>query len=281
MKRAKVSIGENKMHSGGHNELIRTMKGDVYLCASNDMLYPKGLLSDWIHAFEPVMNEYGSSAIKLLQWQSNGYQIDTKLIPKRLDSMGLGIRRNHHFYDAGQGEVDTGQYDAVNEAFGPSAALALYTKAALDAISYQNEVGKLEYFDELLHFKNDVDLAYRLQWAGFRCRVFPQFYAQHARGTGAKGSVLGSRKHKGRFEKDNSFWGQQVVLYKNMDARFAFVTRLASLTRQLLMIGYALFFERHLIRVLRKLKQSEKALELRRKAVVKNVKPIIIEALMC
>ena len=42
--RIRLFKGDNLFHSGGHNALIREMRGEVYCCASNDMEYDQELL---------------------------------------------------------------------------------------------------------------------------------------------------------------------------------------------------------------------------------------------
>jgi GT2 family glycosyltransferase len=122
----------------------------------------------------------------------------------------------------------------MKEIFGPSGALGIYRKTALEDIE---NIG--EYFDELLHYKNDVDLAYRLQWAGHKSLFIPEVTCYHARGLGA------NRKRRGRsaFEKESSALGHQAVLLKNFSPEFSTYTKALSKSRNALVKTYITLFE--------------------------------------
>jgi len=49
-----------------------------------------------------------------------------------IDTCGLATTRSRNFYDRGQNQKDTGNYDCRQEIFGPSGALALFKKEALE-----------------------------------------------------------------------------------------------------------------------------------------------------
>ncbi len=57
-EKAKIYKAENLMHSGGHNTMINEMQGEYYICASNDMLYPKDFVSKIIPAMESSSPRY-------------------------------------------------------------------------------------------------------------------------------------------------------------------------------------------------------------------------------
>ncbi len=93
-----------------------------------------------------------------------------------IDSAGITIR---HYalcpLDRGLGEEDRGQYDKPEEIFGPSAAAALYRRSALEA------VGPEIFEASLFAYYEDVDLAWRLNRAGFTHRYEPSAIAFHCR----------------------------------------------------------------------------------------------------
>ena len=224
-KKMKIEKGGNLWHSGGHNALIRKMKGQYYFCCSNDMLYSNDFVSKAISELQkPENQKFGSAACKLMKWDfektENGDLESSKT--NMIDSFGIGIAKNHHFFDIGSGDTDQTPYLTLRRIFGPSGALAIYKKEALDEIAYRNESGDLEYFDELLHYKNDVDLSYRLQWAGFPSLLIKSVTIYHDRQVGIMGHTnyniinrLLSHAGKSKWVKGNSFFGQIVVLKKN------------------------------------------------------------------
>jgi len=294
-----IEKGENLWHSGGHNALIRQMTGDYYVCCSNDMLYPPNLVSDIINELEKHENKkYGSATCKLMVWDFVLRNPDYPKIDKTtiIDSCGIGIKKNHYFYDIGQGEEDRFQYDHKRYIFGPSGALAIYRKQALEDVVYQpknhksqitNHKLKKEYFDELLHYKNDVDLAYRLQWAGWPCLFIPEVKVYHDRqASNLEESpnllirILKNRKQKSKWVRENSFFGQQVVLIKNFSKKFSFLIRLRTVLHQWGTLLYALVFEPYLLKQLKIIKKNEKEILTKRDAIKRNVSPKVIEKFM-
>ena len=261
-QRLKLERGANLWHSGGHNALIRRMNGDYYLVCSSDMLYQRDFVKKIIQTLEkPENRHYGSAACKLMVWDfdpelAEGQKTST------IDSCGIGITPSHHFYDIGQGEEDKGQYDRQKEIFGASGALTIIRKTALDDISYPNEYGRMEYYDSLLQHKNDVDLAYRLQWAGWKCLFIPNVKVYHDRkATNPHQSkllikrIVKARPDKPQWVKEDSFLGQQIVMKKNFIPGFSLSVRLKSATYKLMNLGYAALFERYLLKQFGTLKE--------------------------
>lgn len=206
--RVKIFSGENLWHSGGHNFLISQMRGEAYLCASNDMIYDKNLLKEFIKALKKNP-EYSIFTGKLYQWNFSSNQ-KTEIF----DSCGLGITPFHHFFDRGQGQEDNGQFDKKKEIFGASGALFLIKKKALEEVGVsqnfsQRKGGRKEYFDELLHYKNDVDLAYRLFLQGEKCCFVPFALAWHDR-------QISEKTQKSQWIKESSSLGYFVIFYKNI-----------------------------------------------------------------
>lgn len=67
--------------------------------------------------------------------------------------------------------------DVVGEAFGVSGAVALYRRAALSEVAVDGA-----YFNPLLFaYKEDVELAWRLRWAGWQAFTIPAAVAHHHR----------------------------------------------------------------------------------------------------
>ncbi len=87
------------------------------------------------------------------------------------DLYGLdGIPRNR-----GAWEEDTGQYDDRCEVFGPCGAAAYYRRALLEELS----AGPGPFDERLFMYLEDVDLAWRAQLRGYRCRFVPEAVVYH------------------------------------------------------------------------------------------------------
>ncbi len=291
-----IEKGENLWHSGGHNKLINKMTGEYYLCCSNDMWYPPHFITAMMKEFsKPEFKKVGSATCKLMVWDFKEYR--TEHIDAShtfiIDSCGLGIKKNHYFYDVGQGEEDRHQYDHKKHIFGASGALAIYRKQALDDIAYQTPDSKLqtpnskEYFDKLIHYKNDVDLAYRLQWAGWPCLFIPEVKVYHDRLTSNKAKspslfvrILRGRKGKMKWVKESSFFGHQATLVKNFSDQFSLWVRLRTTAHQWGRLLFTAVFEPYVLKQLHKLKKHEKELIDKRAAVERKVSAQEIEKLM-
>jgi len=114
-----------------------------------------------------------------------------------IDSTGLRAKKNRTFADRGAGEIDEGQYDEYQEIFGVSGALALYRASALKDVMQGEQVFDQDFFA----YKEDVDLAWRLQWLGWKARYIPEAVAYHYRGMYGKERMNLFQKIKNRFSK--------------------------------------------------------------------------------
>ncbi len=230
-RKAKISRGKNLFHSGGMNELIRNSKGKYFIAASGDMLYPPNLVSQAVAILEqPENRKFGSLGVKLKKWNFTKNE-RTNFI----DSCGIGISKSHRFFEIGDDEKDGVKFSESREIFGASCALAVFRREALDDIKIDKQ-----FFDEKLHFKNDADLAYRLQLLGWKSLFAPEITAWHARG-------LGSRKPRSArsdFEKENSVFGQFVVIKKNFSEEFSRRVKFLTKLRLLAIRFFGMFFEK-------------------------------------
>lgn len=266
-----LTEGENLKHCGGHNVLIGQMTGEYYFCVSNDMWYPPDFVSKVVAEMEKGEHFlYGSATCKLMFWDFQKLADGPEAAKTNIiDSCGIGITKGHKFYDRGQGEEDKGQYDKTRAIFGPSGALAVFRKKALDAL-------KPEFFDELMHYKGDVDLAYRLQWAGFPSLFIPSVKVWHDRQV----SDIKKRGKRAGWTRVDSFFGHQVVLLKNFSSEFSLGVRLRTWLRQVATKLYAILLERDLRKALKDVTVHLPKIKRKRASMKRKVKPNVIEKLM-
>lgn len=115
----------------------------------------------------------GSAASKMLLWDA----------PDTLNSAGDVVYRSGVPGNRGVWEKDTGQYDREEEVFGACGGAVAYRRAMLE------DVGM---FDErFFMYCEDVDLAFRAQYAGYRCVYAPRAVVRH-RLSATGGGVLSS-----------------------------------------------------------------------------------------
>lgn len=167
---------QNRGFSRAHNQAIRLSRSDAVLVANPDLILEPDCLERLIHALASDQR-IGSVCPKLTSFSFTPDDLREPLRSATIDAAGLSVRRSRQFINRGEGETDAGQYDQASEVFGAPGVLALYRRTALDDVSVNGE-----YFDEdFFAYKEDDDLAWRLQLAGWRCRCTPAARAQHHR----------------------------------------------------------------------------------------------------
>lgn len=237
---------ENFGYSQGYNQGINyAIKRGVefVMCLTPDIVLEPNFLAEILKVFEQD-EIIGAVTGKLLKLSS---RLEKR---KVLDSTGIVLKRDRSAVDRGEGEEDTGQYDEDKEIFGVSGAAPLYRVKMIQAVAYQNNQGEnLEFIDnKFFAYKDDVDLGYRMQWAGWKARYAPMAIAYHERVVGrGKGSVL-QKKEQGSFAKYLSFRNSLWLLFKNESPINLISDSPFIIFRQLKILGYCLFFEPKLLK---------------------------------
>jgi GT2 family glycosyltransferase len=252
--------GKNMGFAKGYNELIKyavNAGAEYFLVLNPDMLLEPTALAEMVAVMDTRL-DVASVSPKVLKWDF----VDKSNI---LDTLGIKLLSGLRFVDLGQGEVDSGQYDQA-EILGPSGCAGLYRVSALekikiDAIKPEDKVydeRQSEYFDELFFmYKEDCDLAYRLQLAGQKSAIVPSAIIYHDRTAASIGnsnvSIALNRRNKSKQVRLWSFWGQQV-LFKKYFGRQKFGNKLRCLIYQCQQLIWAHLFERYLLAELKQLK---------------------------
>lgn len=160
-------LPKNLGFAAGHDMLFAMGEEPYALCVNQDTELDPAYLDRLVH-FLDEHPEAASAAGKLLR---NGPAGDI------IDSAGLKRHLTGAVSDIGAGETDKGQYDSVAEVFGVSGALSLYRRTAVLKASPDGAL-----FDEsFFAYKEDVDLAWRLNLAGYRSYRVGTAVARHTR----------------------------------------------------------------------------------------------------
>ncbi len=280
--KATIFKGENLMHSGGHNALIREMKGDIYVFVGYDMLYPNDFVSKMVEAMQK--DDTHVATCKVMHWDFAQVEKENLHGSKSdvIDTYGIGITKSHKFFDTAQGHK-ADELSKMPKILGPSGTLGALDKKALKAISYKNKEGKLEYFDENLHYKNDCDLSYRLGWAGLKCSVVDSMvYHDRQLGETSTGMIKKFKDHhqKGAWGKESSLLGHLVTVRKNFDPNYSFSVKLRTRLSLMARYLYTLFLAPKMLKTYAKVKKMEKEIEARKKQMKKKVSAEEMETLM-
>lgn len=234
---------ENLWFSRGNNFGIGQARGEFILTLNQDTVLERNFVRLLAEALERDPS-LGSVSGKLLHYK---FDIDSKT--RILDSTGMEIFKTRRVIDRGQWEVDRGQYDLDTEIFGASGAAAMYRRSVLEAVKLPKISGGFEYFDEdFTAYKEDVDLAWRLQLAGFKCRYLPQAVCYHGRTIGRSWPSQLIRFILNRFRQPRvvrmlSFKNHYLMMLKNELRQLFWRHFLYIVARELLLLLYSLFFE--------------------------------------
>jgi len=145
------------------NAGIRAGRGEFVLLLNNDTeLDPRGV-EELARAMQ-ADGELGICAAKMV------YHDD----PSRINSAGHACRRDGVVVDIGRGEPDGEWFDRPREVFGASGGAALYRRRMLQ------EIGLFD--PAFVTSVEDVDLAWRAQWAGWRALYVPSALVKHREG---------------------------------------------------------------------------------------------------
>lgn len=258
-----IRNARNLGFSAAHNQGIRyaiehwpaSELSDRFVLLTNpDVLLTPTYLEELMAATR-AHPEVGSFGGKLLRafGENVGDEVFKEVVRSdRIDSVGLNPHRNHTVTDRGAGELDQGQYEEQENVFGISGALALFRASALEEVRFGDEILDHDFFA----YKEDVDLAWRLQHRGWDALYVPRAVAYHYRGMygpekGGLWKRLSNRREKSSLRNFFSTRNHWLLLLKNLTCtsllfRFPWI-----LTYEGARLAYVLIFERSGWRALR------------------------------
>jgi len=161
-------------YGNAYNEMLRLHPGhDYYLVYTSDVVLDGPVVKEYLNRMKEDP-ELMMCAGKMHYWDFENHHKS-----QVIDTLGIVAEKRHHFHELGSGEVDSGQYDdQLDQVFGISGAAFLIRTSVLWDLHGNN----YQLFDERMWmYKEDVDLAYRLNWLGAKVKVFPEVWGWHAR----------------------------------------------------------------------------------------------------
>ncbi|HNV96711.1 MAG TPA: glycosyltransferase family 2 protein [bacterium] len=212
-------IFKNKENIGfapAHNKLFAWAKSDYILCLNQDIIMEPNFLENAFNFLDnnKNKNQIGVIAPKLFHWEFNNedpYNADKYGKTNIIDTCGFEVFKNHKVIDIGQLEENNNEFNQVKEVFGTSAACPIYSKKALESIKINNE-----YFDEdFFTYKEDVDLAFRMKLAGYKCYFLPNVIAYHDRSIKKGTNTIKNRKNRSSWVNEYSYRNHIYLLIKN------------------------------------------------------------------
>jgi GT2 family glycosyltransferase len=176
-----IALPQNRGLAAAVNAAFHATGGEYVVLLNNDTeAHPS-----WIECLVGALDRfpgYAFAASKLLLFDQRDH----------IHSAGDFYRADGVPGNRGVWQRDTGQYDALEEVFGPCAGAAAYQRAALEALAEDGQV----LDEDLVMYCEDVDLNLRARLRGFRTLYVPRAIVYHqlsATGGGALASYYCGR----------------------------------------------------------------------------------------
>jgi len=228
----------NNGYAGAANQGIGLSKGKYVMILNPDIIMEKDFIEN-MYKFIEGDESIGALSGKLLKYD---FKNDKKL--NYIDSAGIIMFKSTRCIDRGQNEEDLGQYNEIEQVFGVCGAAPLYRRSTLEIIKVYDE-----YFDEdFFAYKEDIDLSWRLNLAGFKNMYYPKAIAYHGRGlSGSKGGIVNfikNRRSQSKFLRGISFRNHIMMRWKNNVNNNLKEFRYDIYKREIMFIGYSILFEK-------------------------------------
>jgi len=159
---------ENLGFAGRHQFLFEKHNADYVLLVNDDIILEPEYIAKLRNHLDKNPTTAAVSGI-ILRWRfdDKGQPIKKQIV----DSLGFKKTRAHKVFDIGAGQTFV-EGKVPTEIFGVSGCLPMYRRAAL---------GKQLFDPSYFLYKEDVDLAYRLNKTGWTATLVPEALAYHQR----------------------------------------------------------------------------------------------------
>jgi len=191
-----IELGVNTGFSHANNVGIREAKGELILTLNFDVALENDFIAELVSAIQ-TDERVGWAAGYVLKLATYG-------LTGEIDCGGHYMTRSRyaHGFDLSK-PFRRADYFAPAHVFGASACAALYRRAMLEDIAVDGEVFDEDFFA----YFEDVDLDWRAQQRGWKCRYTPLALGYHMRG----GTGLIKRPEVAALELSNRF----LMMIKN------------------------------------------------------------------
>jgi len=222
-----IKNNENAGFAKAHNQGFALCEAPYVLALNPDTELQEGFLEQVVktmESYDQIASVGGMLYRQLPSQEKSGI----------IDSCGLKMRLNGQIVDIGQNSSQNANFSLKKDVFGVSGACVLYRLNALKQVK-----DKYGIFDERFGtYKEDVDLAWRLNRAKFKAKINPKAVAWHEREFGKT-----DRKNQPNRVKQLSIQNHLMMLKKNLSwfdwHRFPFI-----LGYEMAKFIYVLLFER-------------------------------------
>ena len=170
---------DNRGFAAATNQAIEQSQSEFVATLNNDTEVDPGWLGALVRAMESDAR-VGMCASKMVLADHPGV----------IDSAGIAVDRAGIAWGLRGGEVADGEPDHCREVFGPNGGAALYRRSMLDQIGL---------FDaDFFAYLEDADLAWRAQWAGWKCLYVSEGVVRHVHSATGGREPVSKRRLLGR-----------------------------------------------------------------------------------
>jgi GT2 family glycosyltransferase len=210
MPRAKViKQKENIGFAKAHNLAITWSKSLYVMVVNPDFIFAPQCLERLIRYADEKTSTLGAVGPKLLSWDSEAHAPTGAI-----DSCGIALSGPYRFFDHMQGQKD--QTIVSHRVFGLSGACVMFVRSAIEDVKLPRFGGiGFEYFDEdFFAYKEDVDMAWRLDLAGYEQHIVSDALAYHQRTV--SGTAVSRQERKLRSGVNRySYRNHLLMVYKD------------------------------------------------------------------
>jgi len=271
----------NNGFAGGHNQAYQDTDSEYFLLLNQDMYLKSDCLQNMVDFLD---NHHKVAAVspRLMKWNfakvaAVGLE---ESFSNQIDALGLKIFRNRRVieqytqYD--WNEVKNNFLNNELEVFGASGAFPMLRRSIIDKVAFSGG----QFLDESYHaYKEDVDLSYRLQEAGFKSFIILDTVAYHDRsGAGPRYmhdfAAIKNKKNQSSWVRYHSYKNHLRTLYKNEFWQNFILDFPWILWYELKKFLYLLLFDRSVIYGLKEVWQSREDLKNKRAQIkiIRNIK---------
>ncbi len=247
-----VTVFQNNKNVGfakAHNQGLQLLNSPYIVVTNPDILLTENWLEKIIETVEAsAYQDYGSFGGKLLKLKVVNDEYHETEQTTTIDSCGLKLLATHRFVEVGAGE-SSDQFTESMPVFGQSGALVLYRRQALLDVAFRGKDQRPEFFDETFFtYKEDVDIAWRLQLGGWKSLFVAQAEGYHIRAMQGSEKVSRRelrmlRRQQSSFAKYYSYRNHWLLLLKNQSLRLWWRYGWAIVWYEFKKFGYVALFE--------------------------------------
>lgn len=202
---------ENIGFAGGHNQLYSQSQSEYFVLLNQDLV----LAPDCLEKLVAALDSQSDAAVvspRLMKWD-----FATQKFTNIIDSMGLRVFRNRRVIELSGGEEWQAGGEVLRAVFGVSGAMPMFRRSSIKQIEFSS----VEFFDNSYQsYKEDVDLAFRLQSAGFKAFVVSDAVTWHDRSASgprelSDSAAMANKKNQSSLIKYHSYKNHLFNIYKN------------------------------------------------------------------